>query len=145
MNETTLAKLSLSALLSPILVAFDPYATHVWAIGLLVIIDIASGMAASKKEGIDITSERAWPKVVQVGLFFVALAAARAASPLLEEFSIQSHQAGKWFCALYGLYELLSILENLGRLGLPVATQFLSLLKSKLPKEITDLEKEKTQ
>ncbi len=38
------------------------------------------------------------------------------------------------------MYELFSILENLGRLGLPVATQLADLLKSKLPDEVKKVE-----
>jgi phage-related holin len=133
---TVKMKLILSAILSPILMFFEPYTILVQAIGLLVVIDILTGMFAARKEGKDLTSKSLWNKVPRVGLFLCALSAAKISSPLLLEFGIAEHQAGKWLCALYGAYELFSILENLGRLGLPVAKQMAELLKSKLPEDI---------
>lgn len=133
-------KLILSAILSPILMLFDPYTALVKAIGILVIFDIVTGIIAAKKENKDITSRGFFRKLPQVGLFLVALAAASVGSPLLAEFGIEAHQSGKWLCAMYGAYELFSILENLGRLGLPVAKQLQDLLKSKLPDEMKNIE-----
>jgi len=135
-ETTSKVKLILAAIISPILMFFDPYSALVKAIGLLVVIDIISGILAAKKEGQPLTSKALWNKIPRVALFLCALAAAKIASPLLLEFGIAEHQAGKWLCALYGAYEFFSVLENLGRLGLPVAKQLSELLKSKLPEDI---------
>lgn len=126
-----LKKLLISLIISPLFMFFEPYTALVQALGILVVIDIATGVLAARKEGQDIKSRSFFKKLPQVGLFLVGLAAAKISSPLLEEFSIEAHQVGKWLCALYGVYELLSILENLGRLGLPVAHQLAELLKNK--------------
>lgn len=134
-NDTAKVKLQYSAALSVLLLFFEPYSALVKAIGILVALDIVTGLVAARKDGSSLTSRRFLAKVVHVALFCVGLAAAGAASPLLAEFGIEQHQAGKWFCALYGAYELFSVLENLGRMGLPVAKQFSALLKSKLPDE----------
>lgn len=136
MEPNSKAKLIFSLLLSPILAFFEPYEALVKAIGLLVALDILTGIVAAKKEGKPIQSRSFLKKIPQVVLFLFGLAAAKFASPLLQEFAIEAHQAGKWFCALYGMYEFFSILENLGRMGLPVAKQFSDLLKSKLPDDI---------
>jgi phage-related holin len=136
MEETTKLKLFFSLILTPVLTFFEPYELLVKAIGILVVIDITSGIIAARKEGKDLSSRRFLSKVGQVGLFLVGLFAAKEASPLLAEFGIATHQAGKWFCALYGAYELFSILENLGRLGFPIAKQFANLLKTKLPDDV---------
>lgn len=125
--------------IAPILTFFEPYSVLVKALGILVAMDIITGIAASRKEGKAITSKRLWPKIMQVGLFLFGLAAAKYASPLLVEFGIEEHQGGKLFCALYGAYEFFSILENLGRLGLPIAKQFANLLREKLPQDIKPL------
>lgn len=133
--ETSKAKLLYALIISPIFMFFEPYDALVKAIGLLVILDIVSGMFAARKEGKDLTSKSLRKKLPIVGIFLFALAAAKIASPLLEEFGIASHQAGKWLCALYGAYELFSILENAGRLGFPVAKQLADMLKSKIPSD----------
>ena len=131
-------KLIISLFLTPILILFNPYAILVKAIGALVVIDIITGIMAARKEGKPITSKAFKAKIPVVGLFLIGLAAASVSSPLLQEFGIEVHQAGKWLCALYGAYELLSVLENLGRMGLPVAKQLSEMLKSKLPAEVKD-------
>lgn len=134
--STTKWKLLYSAVVSPLFMYFDPYSALVKAIGILVILDVVSGILAARKENKPISSRVFLKKIPQVILFVFGLAAAKEASPLLLEFGIEAHRAGKWFCALYGVYELFSILENLGRLGLPVAKQFSQLLQSKLPEEL---------
>jgi toxin secretion/phage lysis holin len=134
--ETTTKKLYISVLLSPLCLYFEPYSALVKALGVLVVIDILTGLMSARKSGQDITSKSLFKKIPIVGLFLIALVAAKEASPLLVEFGIGAHQAGKWVCALYGVYELLSILENLGRLGLPVAKQLSEMLKAKLPEDI---------
>lgn len=136
-NSTVIPqKLMLSVILSPVVLYFEPYSALVKAIGILVIIDILSGLLVARRSGLDITSRQFFKKIPIVGLFLVALVAAKESSPLLAEFGIEVHQAGKWLCALYGVYELLSILENLGRLGLPWAKPFSNLLKAKLPDDV---------
>jgi len=135
-------KILYALLAAPLVVLFGPYEVLIKSIGILVIFDIISGIIVARKEGKAITSKRFWSrKGPTVALFLMGLAAAAVASPLLAEFGIEANQAGKWFCALYGTYELFSILENLGKLGLPVASKFSELMRSKLPEE-TKPEKE---
>lgn len=141
MNNFNL-KLIFSLLISPILMLFNPYILLIKALGILVIIDVITGIMSARKEGVALTSKALWQKVPKVALFLCALAAASVSSPLLTEFGIEAHQAGKWFCALYGAYELFSILENLGRLGLPIAKPMADLLKSKLPTDVQNNLKE---
>lgn len=129
---TSLKKILLSFFLTPLLIFFSPYLVLIKAISLLVLFDIVTGIAAARKEHKDIKSRSFFRKIPQLALFFVALAAAQVSNPLLLEFSLETHQAGKWLCGLYGVYELLSILENLGRLGLPVADKFAEMLKAKI-------------
>lgn len=140
METNSKLKLIYSVIISPILLFFEPYSILVKAIGVLVAMDIITGMLAAKKENKALTSKSLRAKLPVVALFLIGLAAAKEASPLLLEFGIEPHQAGKLFCALYGVYELFSILENLGRLGLPIAKQMAELLKSKLPEDIKKID-----
>jgi len=144
-DQSSFRKLVLSAFMSPVFLYFEPYSVLVKAIGILVVIDIVTGLMSARKLGLDITSRQLFKKVPIVGLFLVALVAAKESSPLLAEFGIEVHQAGKWLCALYGVYELFSILENLGKLGLPLARQFSELMKSKLPDDIKTIVTDSSQ
>lgn len=141
MYDTSKLKLQYSLLMSPLLLFFEPYNALVKAIGILVILDVLTGGVVAKKEGKDLTSRRFLSKFIHVTLFLVGLSAAGAASPLLQVFGIEQYMAGKWICAFYGIYELFSILENLGKLGLPIAKQFGDLLKSKLPNQSKEEQK----
>lgn len=139
MEDSSLKKLLISVIVSPLLMYFEPYSALVKAIGILVVFDIATGVMAARKEGKDITSRSFFKKIPAVALFLIALAGAKEASPALLEFGIEAHQAGKLFCALYALYELLSLLENCGKLGMPIASQITKLLKAKLPTDVKDI------
>lgn len=143
MSDNTLSKIwkfMYSLALSPMFMYFEPYSMLVKAIGILVVFDIISGMIAARKEGQSLTSRALFRKLPQLALFLLALAAAKESSPLLEQFALEPHQAGRWLCSLYGVYELFSILENLGRSGMPVAKPILALLRSKLPDEVKDID-----
>ena len=136
MTEARMYKLLLSFIIAPLLLTLEPYTGLVKSIGFLIAIDMVTGMFAARYEGKAIQSRQLLRKVPQVVLFLIGLAAAHVASPMLQEFGIQAHQAGRWFCALYGLYEFFSVFENLGRLNFPVARQFSQLLKARLPDDV---------
>jgi phage-related holin len=141
-SSETLHKVLYSLILSPLITFYSPYETLLHPIFALMILDIITGIVASRKEGKAIESKQAWPKLARVGLFLIGLAAAQYAGPLLFQFGVLELQAGKWFCGLYGIYELFSILENLGRLGLPIAKQFADMLKAKLPSDVQKISDE---
>lgn len=148
MESTTKIKLILSAIISPLVMYFDPYLVLLKAIGILVALDIITGILAKTKEEYKIItletvkrtfkSRRFFSKVIHLGLFFLGLVAAKESSPILAEFGIEPHQGGKWFIALYGVYELFSVMENLGRLGLVGADLFSKFLKKKLPEDVVN-------
>ncbi len=56
-QSTTKIKIYLSLLIAPLLLFFEPYSILVKAIGVLVVIDVISGVLAAKKEGKDLTSK----------------------------------------------------------------------------------------
>lgn len=143
METSSLKKILISIVISPLFLYFEPYSALVKSIGILVIIDIILGLVVARRKGKDITSRRLFRKIPIVGIFLIALVAAKESSPLLMEFGIEAHQAGRWLCALYGVYELLSILESCGSLGLPWAKQFSELLKAKLPEDVKAIIDEK--
>lgn len=110
-------------------------------IAVLVVLDILTGMYVSrivKQE--DLTSHRFKGKIKQVAIFAIGLAAMLFADKNLQVFGITEHYGAKLFCAMYAFYELFSLLENLGNMGLPVAKELKDLLLAKKNKV---LEKEK--
>lgn len=142
--DSSRMKLIMSAIIAPLLAFFAPVSALIAPILWLVLIDILTGMYVvriiDKKS---LTSRGFVKKLPQLVMFFVALTAALHADPFFVEFGIGLHQAAKLVISFYGIYELFSILENLGKSGLPVATQLAKLLQAKLPEEVKAPENDK--
>lgn len=120
-----------------LLVFFEPIEVLLLSILWLVVIDIITGIYVARfiqKEAI--TSRGFFKKLPQVTKFLVAVIAALHADPFFVQFGLPSYQAAKLVISFYGLYELFSIMENLGKSGLPIAKQFTAILTAKLPEEI---------
>ena len=60
----------------------------------------------------------------------------------LKEINIDGNWGAKAYCVFYGLYEVLSILENLAELELPGARAIKNILTKKIPKDIQEEIKE---
>lgn len=116
---------------------FEPIEILLASILWLVLIDIVTGAYYIRmvlKE--PLTSRGFFKKLPQVAKFLVAVVAALHADPFFVQFGLPQYQAAKLVISFYGLYELFSILENLGKSGLPVAKQIINILSAKLPAEI---------
>jgi phage-related holin len=104
----------------------------------LVSFDVITGIYVSRFiSNVEITSRRLFRKLPQLAMFFVAMSAALHADPFFVQFGLSQFQSTKFVISFYGLYELFSILENLGKAGLPVAKQLANILKSKLPEDVS--------
>lgn len=123
---------SITGFYSPISHLFLPLI----ALGLL---DVITGIMASKKEKIPFKSGRLWIRKALITLIFLmGLTAVLLVELFLKEFgeSLSGWAAKSWML-FYASYELVSILENLHRIySLPFIAAFLNLFKSKLPEEI---------
>lgn len=131
-------KTVLLIVLTPLLAFFEPVNSLIMPILWLVILDILTAMylvRIVKKESL--TSRGFFKKMPQIAMFLVAVSASLHANPFFTQFGLPEHQAAKLVFGFYGLYELFSILENLGGAGLPIAKQISNMLKSKLPDEIS--------
>lgn len=124
-------------LATSLLVFFEPIELLLASILWLVLIDIVTGayyVRIVMKE--PLTPPGFFKKLPQVAKFLVAVVAALHADPFFVQFGLPQYQAAKLVISFYGLYELFSILENLGKSGLPVAKQITNILSAKLPTEI---------
>ncbi len=146
-----LKKLVTSLLASPFIVMFAPYSELIESVLLLALIDILLGLPADAKEKYNsvhpaavmrtFKSRKLLSKVGVFAVFFIGLAAAHLASPLLAQFGVEEFKAGLYFCSAYGIYEFTSILENCGRLGLPIAKPIVQWVNSKFPLKPEEQEK----
>lgn len=137
MESATKIKMLLSSLIAPLFAFYEPVGVLIIPILWLVMIDVITGMYATRiVERKPLTSRGFLQKLPQILMFLIAIAAALHADPFFVEFGIEKYQSAKLVISFYGLYELFSILENLGRSGLPVARQFARILQAKLPDEI---------
>lgn len=148
-----LRKLIPSLLASPLLLTFEPYFVLVKAVFLLACLDMLFGLLAASKQKYNslhpaailktFKSRTFLRKLLVFGLFLVGLAAAHIANPLLLQFGLTEFEAGKYFCAAYGLYEVTSLFEKLGMLDMPVAKQIVKWINSKVPVELQTTEEKK--
>jgi phage-related holin len=137
--ESQKIKLIISGLLMPLAAFYAPVQGLLMPILWLVLIDILTGIYAVRiVERKPLTSRGFLKKLPQVAMFLIAIAASLHADPFFVTFGIEAYQSGKLVMSFYGLYELFSILENLGRSGLPVAKQFSRILQAKLPDEVKE-------
>lgn len=130
-------KLIISSVLAVVAYFLGETAVFAKAVFLLVIIDIITGMIASKYyRGLDLTTKRFIRKIRELGMFGVGLAAFIIANDAFLHIGLGNQWAAKFFCSAYSFYELFSILENMGDMGFPIAKQIKAALKARLPKEL---------
>lgn len=96
------------------------------ALLILLIFDFITGVAAAKREGQEISSHSAFRTAVKIAVYFLLISAGRMAEatigstlPFIDEAVL----------AFLGVTELISILENVGRLGYAVPLKLLNKLK----------------
>jgi phage-related holin len=137
MEYNVKSKIALSSLITPLIAFYEPITALIVPILWLVLIDIVTGMYATRiVERKPLTSRGFFKKLPQVAMFIIAISASLHADPFFTQLGIEQFQSAKLVISFYGLYELFSILENLGRSGLPIARQFSRILQAKLPEEI---------
>jgi phage-related holin len=131
------AKLSLfgSLILSPMLGFIFPVKHLLMPLFWLVVLDILSGVYKSRIiQKKPLTSKRFFERKSKVLLIWaIGLVTMLLADKFLLEIKIEGSWASKGYCVFYGIYETISILENLADSGLPGAKGILRLLRGKLP------------
>lgn len=137
----TQKKLILSAILGLIIQFLGDTAPFVKSIFILVVMDIVLGLICAKWYRLEsITTRRFLTKIRELGLFAIGLAAFIVSQDAFVEFGLNKFFGAKFFCSAYIFYELFSILENLGDMGFPIASQIKKALQAKLPKELNNEE-----
>lgn len=136
------AKISLlsSLVLSPIIGFIFPVKHLLLPLIWLVVLDIFSGIYKSRIiQKKPITSKRFFERKSKVLLIWaVGLVTMLLADKFLLEINIYGNWASKGYCVFYGIYEVISILENLADSGLPGAKGILHLLRGKLPSNLNE-------
>lgn len=156
-------KLYLAMCASPLILQYLPYSEKIHAIKWLIVGDIITGILADvyeKKNSLhpfyilkefrskklvfyyDDKGRLQFGKLVLVTLFSMGLFFIHKANPLMVQFNLPEYEMGQWYCIAYGLYELFSLLENLGRLNFPIAKQIKALINNKLPTELKQEDKD---
>lgn len=136
-SETVRNKVLISGILASLTTFYTPIHSFIMPVLWLVTFDIITGIYVArviKKE--TLTSRGLFRKLPQLLMFLIAMSASMHADPFFVQFGLSEFQSAKFVISFYGLYELFSILENLGNSGLPVAKQISSMLKAKLPEDV---------
>lgn len=136
-----------------LIIHYGPYFPYIKACTTLVIGDIVLGLLAACYEKYKVVnlatlmrtfkSHKLIKKFVLGVLFFAGLYYMDASSVLLQKLGVDQHDAGIWWCVAYGVYELSSILENMGRLDFPIAKQVKNWINAKMPEDMKDKEEPK--
>lgn len=136
-SDTARNKVMLSGLLASLAAFYMPVQSFIMPVLWLVAFDIVTGVYVARVvENKSLTSRALFRKLPQLLMFLIAMSAAMHADPFFIQFGLGELQSAKFVISFYGLYELFSILENLGKSGLPVAKQLAALLKTKLPDDV---------
>jgi len=130
-------KMILSAVLAIIINFLGDTSPFLKSIFALVIIDVILGLICAKFYRFeDIKTRRFVEKIRELGLFSVGLAAFIFSAQAFAHFGLSKMWGAKFYCSAYMIYELFSILENLGDMGFPIAKQIKEVLKKKIPTEL---------
>lgn len=149
-------KVILSLLSSPFIVDllthYAPYFPYIKAVSILVVGDVILGILATCFESyksihpaLILKTFKSYKLLRKFGigiLFFVGLHQIDTSDVLLMKLGMDQYEAGIYWCVAYGLYELTSILENLGRLNFPIAKQVRKWINSKVPDEFKHEDKD---
>lgn len=107
---------------------FDPLeATALVALFALILLDFVYGVAAAKKTGLPITSAKIRRSAIKMAVYFSLIAAAH-----ISEYAIPA-QIGfldETVTAFLVATELISIMENVGRLGFAIPMRLLNQLQN---------------
>lgn len=150
-----LIALSSSPFVSQMITMYSPYFPYIQSITWLVFGDVLLGLLAYTKEKYGslhpayiLKSFRSRKLLSKFGIgvmFFAGLFLIHKSDILLFKLGIAENEAGIWWCVAYGLYEITSVLENLGRLNFPIAKQIKNWINSKVPAELKAVETTKAE
>ena len=108
--------------------AFDPLQEQaLLAVLVLMIFDFATGLIAAKIKGEEIKSAKIFRSALKTLIYFVFIAAAHIteiAFPLIASYSDET------IIAFLALTELVSIAENIGKMGFPTPQRWLNKLEN---------------
>ena len=106
--------------------SFDPLQTRgLQALLILIVMDFLTGISAAKRSGEEIKSSNIFRSALKVLLYFMMVSATHlteSAVPIIKAFGDET------IIAFLALTELISILENVGRLGFSVPQRMLNKL-----------------
>lgn len=138
-SESVRTKLIISTILASLTAFYMPVKGFVMPVLWLAFLDIITGLYVARTiDKVAITSREFFRKLPQFAMFIVAVTAAMHADPFFVHFGLDPYSSAKFVISFYGIYELMSILENLGKSGLPVAKSVSNFLKNKLPAEVKE-------
>lgn len=100
-----------------------PYAVAT-AVVMLVLMDMATGLIASKRSGVVLTSGRAFATAVKLAIYGILISAGHLTNTVIG-FDFKLDEA---IMVVLALTELISILENCGNMGYAVPKRLLNQL-----------------
>jgi phage-related holin len=127
----------LSIFLAPLISLYSPVQHLITSLILLSVLDVLTGIYKNRIiHKRSITSRDFFKrKPVLILLWSIGLTAMLLNDKMLIDLGISGNWGAKAYCVFYGLYETLSILENLGECGVKGMNGIIKLLKGRIPSE----------
>lgn len=138
--ENIQTALKLSIIVTPIYNFYAPISMFFYPLLVASCLDIFTGILKNrvyKKQPLS-SKEFIKRKPMVILLWAIGLTAMLLSDKFLSEIGITGHWGAKLYCVFYGIYEIISILENISEMGLPGANGILKILKGKLPNNINE-------
>ena len=131
----------LTLVIGPVIALLEPIQHLIQPLLILAVIDVITGVIKSRLFlNEPISSKKFFDrKPLLILLWTLGLITMLHCDVFLSEIGINGHWAAKLYCVFYGLYEVISILENLAIMGLPGSKQIIKILKGRLPEHLQDI------
>lgn len=135
-------KIILSILSSSVVQVFSPTLDHLKALLIVMIIDLAVGLYHSfVYDGKKFDPKKMKSKGFEISMFIITLFATLNINVLWKQYGLDGVSVAHYLISTFGFYHFFSILQNMGKMGFPIANYFQKFIENKAP----DLQNLKTE
>lgn len=138
-------KLILSILSSSVVQVFHLTLDHIKALCIVMVIDLAVGLYHSfVYDGKKFDPKKMKSKGLEISMFIITLFATLSINVLWKQYGLDGVSIAQYLISAFGFYHFFSILQNMGKMGFPIATYFQKFIESKAS-DLQNLKKEEVE
>lgn len=119
---------------APFVTMFYPTIDHLKALAIVMAIDLVVGIYCSfNYELKKFDPKKLRSKGLEVSMFIITLFATLSINVFWKQYGLDGLTVSHYLISAFGFYHFFSILQNMGKMGLPVAGYFQKWIESKAP------------